>query len=447
MNLKLLLIYLVAFFVYTQGYWERFTPIPAKGILEILVLLLTILYFRPKNKKSVLLFLAVIGVGLFSAINTGTIVNFFKHVRFLFYSYVLIDVVQHCRLSIPQFRRLLSFFVFMVLLQGIAAVFQVFILHDRVEGYVGMMSSLGGTTATAFPVMIISLTTVVFCFARTSNRKWYRLMILIVLSMFLVGYSSGKRAIYISIPSFAILGMIVSYIIARNNGIKLRRSKIYTFIVIGLMCVPLFFYGVTNSSGYSNQLTGNETKNEILITMLEFAQFYETAEMDGETVGRSNTTGRLLTVALTDKHFFLFGDGFLADKDEDAVSQRGVGYGFVGFTRDLFTGGIIYSILTIIFLFHLILRKDYEINDAFSKTLRAMLVLVFIFIHFFYSPDFTLSLRLTCVLALVLSFVNSCNYYHIKVYLESHKWVYAKVGRINRRSVLARNTENGYSSK
>ena len=412
--MKLRLIYLIGFFVYTQGYWERFTPIPAKGILEILMLLLTIFYFRPKNKKSVFLFLAVLAVGCFSALNTSTIVNFFKHIRFLFYSYVLIDVLQQCSISISQFRKLFKFYVFMVLLQGIAAGFQVFILHDRVEGYVGMMSSLGGTTATAFPVMIISLTTVVFCFSKSLNRKWNLLMILIVLSMFLVGYSSGKRAIYYLIPLCAILGMIVSYRIAQKNHIRLGMKKIYFFIVLFLLCVPLFFYGVTNSLGYSSGLTGNETKSEVLIKMWEYTQNYEQAEMDGVTTGRSNTTEQLLTVAFTDMNFLLFGDGFLKDKDEDAISQRGIGYGFVGFTRDLLTGGIVFSILTIIFLFNLILRKDYGINDAFSKSLRAILVLVLIFIHFFYSADFTLSLKMTCVLALIVSFTNSYNYYHIK---------------------------------
>lgn len=405
---------MIGFFVYTQGYWERFTPIPAKGVLEILMLLMTIFYFRPKNKKSVLLFLSIFVVGLFSAFYTGTVIKFFKFIRFLFYSYVLIDVVQQCHFSVSQFRKVFRYFVFLVLLQGFAAVIQVFVLQDRVEGYVGMMSSSGGATATAFPMMIISLTTVVFCFSKSLNRKWNLLMILIVLSMFLVGYSSGKRAIYYLIPLGAILGMIVSYRIAQKNHIRLGMKKIYFFIVLFLLCVPLFFYGVTNSLGYSYELTGNETKSEVLIKMWEYTQNYEQAELDGVTVGRSNTTELLLSMAFSDKDFFWCGKGFQSEKDEDAITEMGVGYGFVGLTRDLFAGGFVFSILTIIFLLHLILRKDYKINDAFSKSLRTVLVMVFVTIHFFYSADFTLSLKMTCVLALIISFANSRHYYHIK---------------------------------
>lgn len=417
MNPKLLLIYLIGFFVYTQGYWERFTSIPVKGILEILMLVLTIIYFRPKNLKTILLFISVFVVGFCSAVCTGTVIGYFKYIRYLFYSYVLIDIVQQCRLSIRQFRDLFGYFLIIVLLQGIAAVLQVFVLHSRVEGYVGMMSSLGGATATAFPVMIISVTTVVFCFIKSPNYKWNLWMILIVLSMFLIGYSSGKRAIYYFIPLHAVLSLIVSYIFAKKTKIKLGWNKVFIFIALCLLCVPLFFYGVTNSVGYMYELNGNETNKEVVTKMLEITQKYEQAEMDGSTIGRSNTTERLLSIAFTNKNFFLYGRGFQLEKDENAKSQMGVGYGIVGFTRDLFTGGVFFSILTVIFLLHLILRKNYKSKDAFSKSLRMVLVLVFVSIHFFYSADFTISLKLTCVLTLIISFANSRYYYHIKKYV------------------------------
>lgn len=416
MNIKLLLIYLIPFFVYTQGYWERFTPIPAKGILEILMLLLTIFYFRPKNKKSVLLFLSIIVVGFISAFATGTIVEFFKFIRFLFYSYVIIDVLQQCSFSILQFGKLFKYFVFLVLLQGFASFLQVFVLQDRVEGYVGMMSSLGGTTAATFPLLIVGICVVVFCFSNIIKRRWYVIMLLVLASVILLGYSSGKRVIYIILPLIIFLGVIICLGYARYNKIKLSLKKIWIIIIICLLCLPMYFYGIKNSEGYEKELTGGETNTEILTKMFEYVNEYETAEMEGLTVGRSNTTALLLNETFANMYFFKYGKGFQSEKDENVTSQMGVGYGFVGLTRDLFAGGFLFAILTIIFLFHLILRKDYEINDAFSKSLRTMLVFVFIFVHFFYSADFTLSLKITCVLALIISFSNSKYYCHIKEY-------------------------------
>ena len=45
-RVKLYFLYAILFLVFTQGFWERYTPIPAQPILEILIIGITLLSYK-----------------------------------------------------------------------------------------------------------------------------------------------------------------------------------------------------------------------------------------------------------------------------------------------------------------------------------------------------------------------------------------------------------------
>ena len=90
-------------------------------------------------------------------------------------------------------------------------------------------------------------------------------------------------------------------------------------------------------------------------------------------------------------------------------------YGITGFTRDILSGGIILAILTF-FLFCIFIFKDKGINnsDGFFKLTRLGLLFVFIYVHFAYSSDFIISLKMNMILLILVCFLNSPKYHHLR---------------------------------
>ena len=163
-KLNINLLFLTLFFVYTQGFWERFTFLPVQYILEGFTILFILTGIRQikSNPPGLLIFFLFSLFLIFSSFSTGTVVNAFRFYRFVFYTYFIYLIFWNKYFTIIGFNKLLRFIVFLVILQGFGAFYQSIIIGQKVEGYVGLMSSLGGTTATAFPLMIITIVSVVY---------------------------------------------------------------------------------------------------------------------------------------------------------------------------------------------------------------------------------------------------------------------------------------------
>lgn len=425
-KLKNALLYLIGFFVYTQGFWERFTAIPAQIIIEVAVLVLGALYFRPKHKLSLLLFFLIFVIGLISATYTSTVTSYIKYLRFLFYSYIVIDVFYQAEFTIKQFNHFLIFTVCTILLQGIASVYQLFIVGQQVEAYVGMMSSLGGTTATVYPMILMGICTVIFFFAtKKFGLLRHSIILLIILSFCLLGYSSGKRAIYYLVPCLAIGALLVCYLFSFRKVGGLGIRKILTIVLVVLVCEPFYFWGIKNSEGLNYFLKGNETKWELIVNIVEYADFYENYEDEGLTSGRSGTSKMVLASTFSSADQFFYGEGFGSIKDEDFKSSIGVEYGVVGFTRDILSGGFLFCLLNILFFICLILRHTTKKFDPFSQCLRIVLFACYIITHLFYSSDFMVSLKITFLFAIGLAYCNANQYQpireHYALYLKTKK--------------------------
>ena len=314
--------------------------------------------------------------------------------------------------TITEFNRYVKFIVMMVLLQGVASIINLS-FFGRAEYNVGAMSSLGGTTATAFPLFVFSILLVIYYFFSFTKRKWYFYILLMIASVFLMAYCSGKRAIFFYVPAFWVaISLICPFFIKWN----LFHRKLFWAIVVFVLFIPVYFFGLTQAGGIADSLGGNESKIEILVKAIEYAEFYENADAAGATVGRSNTTETVLDQALSSKEGWLVGNGFGTIKDESEKDLAGIGYGFVGYSRDVFSGGIVFASLVALFMIFLIFYHDVKTHDSFSTAMRIVIFAVFVVIHFTYSANFTVSLKLNMILAPLLCFLNSANYADLKEY-------------------------------
>src|SRR5690606_30361998 len=213
-QIKLKLFYLMVFLVYTQGMWERlflFSPL-IQYLIDGSVLAFILFQFRynikaPGSNLFLLLCSAAFLIGL---INGDSLVDTFLYLRFLIYTYLIYNQLFSKSFTSKKWGAILKIFIIMILLQGIGALFNIFILGDRIEGYVGTMSSLGGTTATVFPLLISTLVLIYFLFSPKLNSSTLLVMIIMLFSAFLVGYSSGKRGIYFIIPFILMIVTLIS---------------------------------------------------------------------------------------------------------------------------------------------------------------------------------------------------------------------------------------------
>ena len=156
-RVKLYFLYAILFLVFTQGFWERYTPIPAQPILEILIIGITLLSYKNILNPLCYKLLFVLSVGFICSIYTASSIAYFKSIRFVLYFFFLYDIYRSTHFEIYQYLRLLKFLMGLVILQGVASIILIFIIGERIEGYVGYMSSLGGSTATTFLVLVLSI--------------------------------------------------------------------------------------------------------------------------------------------------------------------------------------------------------------------------------------------------------------------------------------------------
>ncbi|WP_339755319.1 hypothetical protein [uncultured Winogradskyella sp.] len=415
---KYILLLTSLFLVYTQGMWERilfFLP-EFYYVIDVIVVLFILFKFKfsikvPGAKFLFFLMITLLFVGF---ANGNSLVESILYFRFTLYFYLIYNQFYIMSLTKRQWNLLLLLIIVLILGQGLGAFFNLFILEQRIEGYVGLMSSLGGTTATIFPLVIMSISLLFFLFIEKFKTNQLILFSLINFSLLLVAYSSSKRAIYFLVPLFFIIVVFLSLKYLKRK--KYFKKKIFNISVYGFIGFVILIFGIRNSKGFNYFLAGNENAVETINLAVKYADQYENSkDKYGNTIGRSNTTGAILNESLSNSSIFLLGKGYGSIKNKKTRREFGFTYGVVGFTRDIVSGGWLLMILTII-LFKKVILSNKSINHSFTITLRRLIFLLFLATHFVYSSDFTTSLKVTFILLIILSLINSPKHYSVLNY-------------------------------
>ena len=409
-------IYLIFFFNYTEGFWTEYVSEYFQYGIE---LIFVVFLLRNTSKwlqdscggKLTCFWLAF---SLFLATITWTIVPMLKEIRFFLYYILLFRIFWNESFSLSQIKKLFSFIIFLILLNGVISFIRIFFMGLREERLVGIISSSGGTTATSFPMLICSILALFFLFdiqltqKASFQVKKYAVMLLLLLSAFLIGYGSGKRAILVLTP----LAIFATFIFSSFHlSFKTIAKKTIALIFILLALNTLLLHAFYNTHGYDYVISEGDSWTTVLQGVWEYTNDYEFSQNQGSSMGRLGSTIEIWNACQQD-NIWLTGIGYHSHKDEETRDFLNIIYGVCGWSRDMINGGILAVLFSIVIYVRLIF--SHKSTDGVWKVLKIVILFNFLCIYFFYSSDYAVSLKLNMLIALLLALANSPNYEQIR---------------------------------
>lgn len=112
-----------------------------------------------------------------------------------------------------------------VILQIIISLFKLVIFRLQIEGLVGSFTISGGGVGTSFPIIGFYI---IYLYRKGVLKKvdWW-----LIVGLFLIGWTTGKRAVWIILP--IIIMLFFSYV----RGVRLNK-----YMILGLLAFPIMIY-------------------------------------------------------------------------------------------------------------------------------------------------------------------------------------------------------------
>ena len=266
----------------------------------------------------------------------------FMYCRYTLYAYIMYLIGWNQPFAAHELRKITRVLIALFLAQVAASAFEVLIAQERVEWRVGTMLISSGELAALFPLMALGYAVSYYLLVR---QTWW--VLAAGLSFGLVGYASGKRAVYFLIPATLLLTLILYYLLGRRaervDGLRLAAHLAW----IAVLTLPAFVYGIRNSQGI-NVAAGGSTM-ELLEGAVMFAAAYDSGvDANDMATGRSSASVR---VAESLRHERLVTVLFGWGPDSLTVRRQSAGdpaptddlritYGIVGWSRDTISIGV-----------------------------------------------------------------------------------------------------------
>lgn len=227
--------------------------------------------------------------------NTITIVlsQYSRYVEIL----LLYFIVKHTIYN-GKGERLLALFYDIGLMQIIISVFKMFAIGWQMEGLVGSFTIIGGAQGTTIPILwFINLW--YYRKGKFTNKDW-----LYILGLFLVGFTSGKRAVMFILP------VVVAAFMIYVPKLRLKSST----IVMTILLVPLLLYcGVrlTPSLNPEHKIWGS------------FDWEYAMGYAETYQFGKEGLQGQSDAIAQVDEHIQYAGGAIIGQKQYVEAEGRG----------------------------------------------------------------------------------------------------------------------------
>lgn len=335
--------------VYTQGYLGR-VGIPSsvvKALIEAPVFLILLhLINRGVWQPAPGFFLVALYVvwAVVSTIFHGDGVNVaFLYCRYVVYAYVVFTAVWNTPLTKVAVTRINAIIASLLIFQIVASAHEVFIVGQRVEAHVGALSAESGGLATVFPLFAMGLTLSLYLHYRPSI-----LLLILSWAYLLVGYASGKRAVYFLAPSLYIFTLALYLVRVRTP----RAFKRFLEAVVLFVCLlPVLLLGVSRSHGISQ--THSRNSLERIGYAFNAAVDYTTGETQvGRTTGRMATNRRVLSTLWSVRAqtvLFGWGPSAMRTGEEERYEKLMITYGICGWARDVICIGWPGMIICVLF--------------------------------------------------------------------------------------------------
>jgi hypothetical protein len=415
---------LLSFFVllYTQGLWSRVgTPkLVIDALLSILPLAVLLsqpgILYRPA--PGFLLIWFYLGWSLSACLyNDEGAVRGLLYPRFLVASYLVFWAIWNSHFTRGQLLRINTVILTMLLVQVPASLFNWLVLSGKVEAIVGTMAYGTGGIATTLPMFAFGGMLALFLH--------YNKPIFLVagFSFFLVGYASGKLAVYYFVPLLLVLGLML-YAVQEGLPSALRRSRV---VVLCAACALPFLVLLLSGTHRAESLQGETGLYKKIAAFVNYTQQTAIEDRSWYTTTRLGTSRRVVEETFRrEPSVFLFGQGtrvfqsMSGEADEGAYDKYGIIYGTVGWSHDalavgwpaMFAHAAFYT-----YLFWLLLRqKDAGALDPCWKAIRLTEQLgffVFVIVYFTYSIHFTVGGWLSSVYLYFLAVLLAPQYQEI----------------------------------
>lgn len=175
----------------------------------------------------ILAFLCLSGAFFYSTIfysNDGWTIILSQYARYLemvLLWFLLKDAIYYRN----QKEYLLKFLYEIVIVQVVISIFKLLIFRHQIEGLVGSFTISGGGIGTSFPIIGFYI---LYIYRKGVFKKidW-----LTVVGLFLIGWTTGKRAVWLLLP------LIIAFFFTYIRGIKFNK-----YMALGILAFPLFVY-------------------------------------------------------------------------------------------------------------------------------------------------------------------------------------------------------------
>src|SRR5690606_26310042 len=98
--------------------------------------------------------------------------------------------------------------------------------------------------------------------------------------------------------------------------------------------------------------------------------------------GRTNTTLNIIGKTNANLFLVLAGNGYKSVKDDDVMNKLGYGYGIVGLSRDIVSGGWIVMLITMCLYIKTITSRQFK-EGMLAHSAMLMILLFFLYTHLF----------------------------------------------------------------
>ena len=120
---------------------------------------------------------------------------------------------------------ILKFLYEIVLVQVIISIFKLLVFQTQIEGLVGSFTIPGGGVGTSFPVIGFYII-YIYREGQLQKMDWW-----LIVGLFLLGWTTGKRAVWLLLP------LIIMLFFVYVKGIRFNK-----YMALGLLAFPLFVY-------------------------------------------------------------------------------------------------------------------------------------------------------------------------------------------------------------
>lgn len=399
--------------IYVRGTIERFgvPDLVIKYLTELPIVFLVLFTLKRRDWSLapgwIFVVLFVVWSVISGILSGDGVYQSLLYFRMLVYAYIVFWAVWNADLKSDEVLRLNKLILLLWFIQIVASLYQLFVFGERIESYVGTLSSSSGHPATAFPLFAMSYVMAIYCYQKRS--LW---LLLLAIAFGIVGFSSGKRSIYFLMP--LIYSIIIVWYCLREKSFA-SIGKMFAPLLIMVLTLPLLTFGLTHSKKFEH-LQGRHTI-DIIDEAIDVSYEYNYAERAGKTTGRiSSSLNVLQSLSNSETRMFYFGAGpaSLTDVSEKQAQWfYGIEYGIVGWSKDIISvgfPGMIFFISFYVLLWHHLSRRRTDILNDYGKALHFgthLAFFVYFLMYFFYCNAFVLAGWFTYVhlyfLALVLS--------------------------------------------